>query len=271
MDATAAPSPGVAGDLLLKDRGVRDWVRRHRVEVKYVVIGVVLIGALITLDRTHVLGNLDHAVVDVLDATEGLGAVGMFLLALVSNCAVFVQIPYTLPLLSSALGGASYAEMVLLGAAAGVGAGFGEVIKYHVAHRVLSKKPELNRSGLYQWVLRQAEEKPKHVKWIVFLWAGSVLPDDTVVIPLAMIKYGLRRIAVPLFLGKVFHNVLFASIFYALSDTADDLVRSGLRIDLAFGLLVTFMLIVLYQVEKALHHRAEPSDTVVADTTGSTD
>ena len=255
----------MAGDLLLIHRGVRDWVQRHRVEVKYLAIGVVLLGTLITLDRTHVLGNLDHGVVDVLDATEGLGAIGMFLLALVSNCAVFVQIPYTLPLLSAALGGSSYLDMVVLGTAAGIGAGLGEIIKYHVAHRVLSKKPDLNRSGLYQWVLRQAEEKPKHVKWIVFLWAGSVLPDDTVIIPLAMIKYGVRRIAVPLFLGKVFHNVLFASIFFALSDQANDLVRGGLRIDLAFGLLVTFVLIVLYQVEKTLHHEAAPSDAVGAD------
>jgi hypothetical protein len=245
---------------------MRDWTRHHRIELKYVAIGVVLLSVLITLDRTHVLGNLDHAVVDVLDATKGLGAIGMFLLALVSNCAVFVQIPYTLPLLSAAIGGSSLLDMVVLGVAAGVGAGFGEIIKYHVAHHVLSKKPNLHRSGLYRWVERQAEEKPRHIKWIVFMWAGSVLPDDTVIIPLAMIKYGIRRIALPLFFGKVFHNVLFALIFFAVSDQAEDLVRGGLRIDLAFGLLVTFLLIVLYQVEKTLHHEATNEAAVPADT-----
>ncbi|MBM3671430.1 MAG: hypothetical protein FJW86_04505 [Actinobacteria bacterium] len=252
---------------------MREWARRHRVEIKYVLIGVVLLAILITLDRTEVLGNLDHVVVDVLDATEGLGALGMFVLALVSNCAVFIQIPYTLPLLSAAIGGSSYLDMLILGVAAGIGAGFGETVKYHVAHRVLSKKPNLHHSGLYQWVTRQAAENPKRVKWIVFLWAGSVLPDDTVVIPLAMIKYGVRRIALPLFLGKVFHNVLFASIFYAISDTADDLVRSGLRIDLAFGLLVTFFLVVLYQVEKAMREgSADPvTDALEAEVEASND
>jgi len=243
------------------------WIRRHRIELKYVVIGAALLALLITLDRTEVLGNLDHVVVDVLDATEGLGAIGMFLLALVSNCAVFVQIPYTLPLLSAAIGGASWLDMLVLGTAAGIGAGFGEIVKYHVAHRVLSKKPDLRRSGLYQWVERQAAEKPRHIKWIVFLWAGSVLPDDTVIIPLAMIKYGVRRIAIPLFLGKVFHNVLFATIFFAVSDQAADLVRGGLRIDLAFSLLVTFFLIVLYQVEKAMNSGPTAQDAAtVADT-----
>jgi hypothetical protein len=264
--AARAPTV-VASHVLLRSVAVRDWIRRHRIELKYVAIGLLVLGVLIALDRTEVLGNLDHVVVDVLDATEGLGAIGMFFLALVSNCAVFIQVPYTLPLLSAAIGGASYLDMLVLGVAAGIGAGFGEVVKYHVAHRVLSKRPNLNRSGLYQWVLRQAKERPRHVKWIVFLWAGSVLPDDTVVIPLAMIKYGVRRIAVPLFVGKVFHNVVFASIFYALSDTADDLVRSGLRIDLAFGLLVTFFLVVLYQVEKALKR----DDTEVPADTGTTE
>jgi membrane protein YqaA with SNARE-associated domain len=251
---------------------MRTWTREHRVELKYVAIGVALLAVLITLDRTEVLGNLDHAVVDVLDATEGLGAVGMFLLALVSNTAVFVQIPYTLPLLSAAIAGAGWVDMVVLGTAAGIGAGFGEIVKYHVAHRVLGKKPNLRRSRLYQWVERQAAEKPRHIKWIVFLWAGSVLPDDTVIIPLAMIKYGVRRIAFPLFLGKVFHNLLFAMIFFAVSDQAEDLVRGGLRIDLAFGLLVTFLLVVLYQVEKALRHEgAAIEDAAIAADTSPSD
>src|SRR5688572_19606447 len=236
---------------------MRAFLRRHRVEVKYIVLGALLIGFLIALDRSHLLGNLDNAVVDVLDATEGLGAIGMFAVALISNCAVFVQVPYTLPLLSAAIGGASYPEMLVLGVAAGIGAGFGEIIKYHVADRVLAKKPELHRSRLYQWVERQAAEKPRHLKWIIFGFAGSVIPDDTVIIPLAMIRYGVRRIAPPLFLGKVFHNVLFATLFYALSDTAEDLVKGGLRVDLAFGLIVAFLLVVAYQVDKARHRERQ--------------
>jgi hypothetical protein len=240
---------------------MRQFVRRRRVELKYILLGIVLIGLLISLDRSHLLGNLDNAVVDVLDATEGLGAIGMFVVALISNCAVFVQVPYTLPLLSAAIGGASLPEMLVLGTAAGIGAGFGEIIKYHIADRVLAKKPELHRSKIYQWVERQAVERPRHVKWIVFAWAGSIIPDDTVIIPLAMIRYGVRRIAVPLFFGKVLHNLVFASIFYAVSDTAEDVVKSGLRVDLAFGLIVTFLLVVAYQVEKAMHHE-QPAETV---------
>ncbi len=133
---------------------MRSWIRRHRIEIKYLLIGAVVMGTLVALDRSQVLGNLDHVVTDILDATKGLGAVGMFLVALVSNCAIFVQIPYTLPLLSAAISGSSLGNLLILGAAAGIGAGFGEIIKYHVADRVLAKRPDLGRSGLYQWVLR---------------------------------------------------------------------------------------------------------------------
>ena len=233
---------------------MRTFLRGHRIEVKYLILGAALIGFLVALDRSHLLGNLDNTVVDAIDDLQGLGVIGMFLVALVSNCAVFVQVPYTLPLLSAAISGQSAGQMLALGVAAGIGAGFGEIIKYHVADRVMAKKPELHRSKLYRWVERQAAEKPRHLKWIVFAFAGSVIPDDTVIIPLAMIRYGVRRIAFPLFTGKVFHNVLFAMIFYLLSDTAESWVKHGLRVDLAFGLIVAFLLVIAYQVEKARHH-----------------
>ena len=233
---------------------LRAWLRAHRIEVKYLLIGAAVLGALVVIDRTRVLGNLDSAVVDILDASKGLGVIGMFFVALIANCAVFVQVPYTLPLLSAAIGGASFGEMMALGVAAGMGAGLGEVVKYHIADRVLGRNPELHRSRLYQWVLRQAAERPRRLKWIVFIWAASVIPDDTVIIPLAMIRYGTRRILFPLFTGKVAHNLFFAALFFAISDTAEDFVKGGLRVDLAFALIVAFFMVVFYQIEKSRHH-----------------
>ena len=245
---------------------MHEWVRHHHIEIKYLLIGAVVMAGLIALDRSELLGNLDHVVQDVLEASRGIGAFGMFVIALVSNCAVFVQVPYTLPLLSVAISGSSLGNLLILATAAGIGAGFGEIIKYHVADRVLAKKPDLHRSRLYQWVERQAAEKPRHLKWIVFIWAASIIPDDTVIIPLAMIRYGVRRIAFPLFTGKVIHNLTFATAVYLLSDTAKDVVEGGVRVDLAFALIVAFFLVVFYQVDKSIHHekRAEAARAEVA-------
>ncbi len=228
-------------------------MRHRRVELKYTAIGAVVLGGIGALSRIGAFGDLDQSLVDSFDATKGLGAIGMLFVAFVSNCVVLIQIPYTLPLLAAAISGASLVDMIVLGVAAGVGAGFGEVVKYHIADRVLRRKKNLHQSRLFRWVLRQAEEKPKHVKWIVFVWAGSVLPDDTVVIPLAMVKYGVRRIAIPLFAGKVLHNVVFSLIFYGFSATAKSFVEGSVHIDVAFGVITMFLLVVLYQVEKAFH------------------
>lgn len=237
----------------------------HRLELKYLVIAAVLVGGLIALNRIDALSGLDHAITDALTTTEGLGVIGIFLVALIANCVVFIQIPYTLPVLSAALGGASLGEMVGLGVAAGIGAGIGEMIKYTVADQVLVRKRDLDQSPLYRWVFRQVRERPKVVKWIVLVWAGSILPDDTVVIPLAMVRYGLRRIAAPLLLGKVVHNVLTALVFYAFTDWADRHVSSGLQVDVALGVMIAFMLLILYQIEKVRSSGRQPSGRQLPD------
>ena len=89
----------------------------------------------------------------------------------------------------------------------------------------------------------------------------------TVIIPLALIKYGVRRIAFPLFTGKVFHNVLFASLFYFFSKQLKSWVEGGLRIDIAFFLIITFLLVIAYQIEKALHHEKLEGAAVGTDAT----
>ena len=97
---------------------LRAWARLRRIELKYTAIGAGLLGGIFALSRLGALGDFDQQVVDSLDATKGLGAIGMLLVAFVSNCVVLVQIPYTLPLLAAAIGGASALDMVVLGVAA---------------------------------------------------------------------------------------------------------------------------------------------------------
>ncbi len=238
-------------------------LRKHRIEVKYLLLFALVVGVVFSFQTLGLLDGLSAGVTDFLTATEGLGAIGMFLVALVANCSIFVQIPYTLPMLSAALSGSDTGEMLVLGAAAGIGAGFGEIIKYLVAGRVLAQRPDLARSGLFRWVTRLVHERPRLVKGVVFVWAGSILPDDTVVIPLAMVRYGLRRIAVPLFAGKVFHNMLFAMIFLWATDWAAARARGGVRVDLALVVMLTFVFVVLYQVEKARRTPALPLEVAI--------
>lgn len=102
---------------------LRAWARHRRIELKYTAIAAVVLGGIGALSQLGVFGDLDENIFDWFDATKGLGAIGMLLVAFVSNIVVLVQIPYTLPLLAAAIGGASLTDMIVLGVAAGVGAG----------------------------------------------------------------------------------------------------------------------------------------------------
>jgi hypothetical protein len=92
-------------------------------------------------------------------------------------------------------------------------------------------------------------------KLAIFAWAVTPLPDDTVIVPLAMVNYGVRRIALPLFTGKVAHNLVIAYVFYHFA--VDPPVSPQVKTDLALVIIVTFVLIVLYQVERARAVRAD--------------
>jgi hypothetical protein len=69
--------------------------------------------------------------------------------------------------------------------------------------------------------------------------------------PLAMVRYGMRRLAVPLFLGKFLHNVLLALLFALFASWAENNVSEQASTDLALAVALVFMLLVAYHAEKA--------------------
>lgn len=179
-----------------------------------------------------------------------LGFIGMFIVAVIGNSSLLIQVPYTVPLLSAALNGASLPTMLFLGLGAGIGAGFGEVISYGIADRILAQNPDLSKSRLYRWVNRQVLEHPRMIPVIVFIWGATVIPDDTVIIPLAMVKYGIRRIAPPLFISKIIHNFIVSFLFYEATGFWARRISSEVKTDLALGILMVFILVIFYQIEK---------------------
>ena len=195
--------------------------------------------------------GVNDTVTDGVDRLAGLGSVGIFLIALVANVSIIIQIPYTLPLLSAALGGAGLQNVLVLGVASGLGAGIGAVASYKVADALVAKSPRVPDGRVFRWIARNVDDRPRATSFVIFLVALSPLPDGTVVMPLAMVRYGMRRLAVPLFLGKFVHNVLLALLFYAFASWAADHVSEKASTDLALPVAVLFMVLVGYHAEKA--------------------
>jgi hypothetical protein len=225
--------------------------RRVSIELKYSIIAIALAITFIVLHTAHAFSGVNHTVKDGVDTLAGFGSIGVFALAFLANASLIIQIPYTLPLLSAALGGAGFVSMMILGAASGLGAGIGALAGYKVAETFAGRSPAPPDGRVFRWLSRNVDSRPRLTSAVIFGIAASPLPDTTVVLPLALVRYGLRRAALPLFLGKFAHNVLIALIFYGFASWAADHVSEQASTDLALAIAVVFVLLVAYSAEKA--------------------
>ena len=225
--------------------------RRVSIELKYAIIAVLVTALFVVLHAADAFRGVNDTVQDGVDTLARLGSIGVFLLALLANASIIIQIPYTLPLLSAALGGAGFTSMMILGVSSGLGAGIGALAGYKVADTIAGKSPTPHPGRVFRWLSRNVDAKPRLTRVVIFLIAASPLPDTTVVMPLALVRYGLRRAAFPLFVGKFVHNVLLALLFYGFASWAAKHVSQEASTDVALAIAVVFMLLVGYSAEKA--------------------
>ena len=215
-------------------------------ELKYSAIAVLIVAVFVVLHAMGGFSDVNNTVTDGVDRLAGLGSIGIFLIALIANLSILVQIPYTLPLLSAALGGASLQSVMMLGLASGLGAGIGAVASYKVADALVAKSSIVPEGRLFRWIGRNVDDRPRMTSFAIFLVGVSPLPDGAVVVPLAVVRYGMRRLAVPLFLGKLVHNLLFAFLFWAFASWSADHVSQKASTELALLVAVLFMVLVAY-------------------------
>jgi hypothetical protein len=230
--------------------------RRISLELKYAAIAVGVLGMLVIVHWVDALSGVNNTLSSSVNAAASFGAIGVFLIALVSNASVIIQIPYTLPLLSAALGGADLRYMLLLGFASGLGAGIGAIMGYYVADRITGRDPALPDSRMFRWISRNVDNSPRATQMMIFLLALSPLPDATIVLPMAVVNYGARRISMPLFLGKFLHNILVALIFYAFGSWSQSHISTKASTDLALAVAALFVVLVCYHAEKAASSRS---------------
>lgn len=229
---------------------MRDFVRQHRLEIRYLGFAALLFAALVLLNQINAFSGVDALIQEVASSKDA-GVLAIFAIAVIGNMALLVQVPYTLPLLAVATAGASAAHMAWLGLAAGVGAAIGGMISFLIAQKILARDPSIERGKLYRWVVRTTSERPRLASLVIFGVVFTPLPDDAVIIPLAMTRYGLRRFIPPLFAGKVAHNVVIALLFYQFTAWSAASSPTHVRADLVLGLVLAFVLVILYQAEKA--------------------
>jgi hypothetical protein len=224
---------------------------KYYIELKYGLFTLALLEGLVALNQTHTFSRLNSTVDSLFDLMSGLGFMGFFVVAVIGNAMLLAHIPYTMPLLSLALGGASLHHMWLMGVASGLGAAIGELFSYSITLKLLGGNPALENSALLRWIKRMVNTHPRLIPPLLLIYALTPLPDDTVIIPLAMVRYGLRQILPPLLVGKIAHNLGVATLFYFFTTWSANRVSANVQTDLALGLLLLFAMVILYQLEKA--------------------
>jgi hypothetical protein len=220
-------------------------------EVRYAAIAVLLVVLFVVLRATGAFTGVNETVNHGVNRLAQLGTIGIFIIALVANVSIIIQIPYTLPLLTAALGGASFQSMLFLGIASGLGAAIGAVLSYKVAEALVGRTPPGYEGRFARWINRNVDRRPRMTKWVIFGVAASPLPDGAVTVPLAVVHYGMRRLAIPLGLGKFVHNIAFAMICWLFGSWATEHVSKSASTSVALAIAVIFMLVVAFNAEKA--------------------
>jgi membrane protein YqaA with SNARE-associated domain len=231
--------------------------RSHRVgrlEMKYLVLTVVCASVLLVLLGSDALdgvrGQLERFVGWVANE-EGLvgGSVALFLLAMVANSTLLIQVPYTLPMAAIVISSDGVAKVAVLSVATAVGAGIGELNSYLIARSLPLPAELANTSRVLRWIRRAGEDHPRRMPLLVLLTAGTSLPDDVVIWPLAIARYPVRNMLAPIFVGKLVYCVAIGFIAYYGTELVD-VEDATVGLDFTIVLLVGFLLYAFYLFEK---------------------
>ncbi len=131
---------------------------------------------------------------------EGYGYLGAFLVSLVSNATIVLPVPGIIIVLAL---GATFAP-VLVGLAAGIGAGMGEMTAYMVG---ISGRGLVENRKLYDRLVGWLN------KWgvlAVFVFALTPLPFDLLGIVAGVLRFPFWKFFVACWLGKTVQNIIVA-------------------------------------------------------------
>ncbi len=235
------------------------WLRRYRLELKYTALTALVLGGLALLMRLNWLDGLEGWVNATMDRLVTYGYPGLFVIGILANITLVFMIPYAIPLMTLSMYADSILEVIALGTAAGIGAGIGEITSYAVAHTLVRHVEDLEHSALFRWTKRTISRHPVVIPLFVWLASATPAPDAVIIVPLAMIQYPWRKMIVPMVTGKIFQNVVMALLYRFATEQVAHLLSSDVNFDLTATLVVVFVLLIAYQVEKA---RAEQSARV---------
>lgn len=243
---------------------MRQALSRRSLEIKYILIGIVLLSVQYYLSHNGALQHIQERTIALIDTAAGYGLLGVFVGAVLANLAILISVPYTAITVTVALATGDPVSLVVICVVTGLGAGVGKVISYTLAHNLAAQhEAQLAASPLLVHLQDFLAAHPRTAPLLVFLAAFTILPDDWVMVPLALIRYPVSKTVVPMLVGKVLHG-LSLIVLILLAVEPEEMTASS-RADLTLSILIISLLVVLYQIEQHTtnRHRAEQAGTTL--------
>lgn len=235
---------------------MRQALSRRSLEIKYILIGIVLLSAQYYLSHNGSLQHIQERTIALIDTAAGYGLLGVFVGAVLANLAILISVPYTAITVTVALATGDPVSLVVICVVTGLGAGVGKVISYTLAHNLAAQhEAQLAASPLLVHLQDFLAAHPRTAPLLVFLAAFTILPDDWVMVPLALVQYPVGKTVAPLITGKVLHGLSLIFIVLLAVDPEDMAARA--KADLTLAVLIVSLVVVLYQIEYNLQRRRE--------------
>ena len=207
-------------------------------------------GAAVLLDRgiAESVSGLSNAIRDwgVSSPSRYNAYLVSFLVSIFGNTTIFIPFPYTafVFIMTSQLG----LDPLLLGLISGLGAAIGELTSYALGAgggRYLEGHGYSKRfSSLHTFLL----EHRRLVPLVIYLFAASPLPDDMIMVPLGIIRYGLMRTLVPCFLGKTTLLIIVGYFGSFLSGMGESILEDPVTGILFDMVTIAFIITLVYVI-----------------------
>lgn len=246
-------------------------LHRRRIEIKYILLTLALLLVLGWLAARNVFDPIEGKVNEGMDFLSEYGLAGMFIIGLLSNTTLVIIVPYTLPMLPLVVYMTSPLDVIALGVATGIGAGLGEALSYAIAHSIVAHVDDLEKSALFRWTHASIERRPHLIPLLLWFVSAVPIPDLTVVVPLATVKYPWQKIVLPMVAGKIVQNSAVALAFKYAADRAEGLVSRNINFDITAIIAVMFVMVVAYQIEASRAQNERASARASGDETPSSD
>lgn len=225
-------------------------LRRYQLEMKYLGILLLTSAALILAGQRKEFRAIHEAMSVFFDQMLKLDVLGGFLLALVGNATLVIQVPYTLPMLSAAFYSDDTLEVIALSIGTGIGAGIGATFSYSLAHRLTANIESLSQTALFQFVDKAISRYPTSIPLFIYVIVATPIPDMLIILPLAMTTYPTSKVFLPILSAKISHCMVLALIAHYSADSMSGMISNSARVEFALLLLVGFILLLAYQIEK---------------------